>query len=91
MPGCSSSKSSKYALGARVPALGGRFRLSELVLKFREPTLLGPTSGESGGDGPRGGPPRPPGPPPYEAGRNVLRLIELPCAWWAAGFGAAEA
>jgi hypothetical protein len=48
--------------------------LSELVLKFRE-TTLGPTSGDSGGEGPRW-PPR-----PRDEGRSVLMLIELPCVW----------
>lgn len=83
MPGCSSSKSSRYALGARWPGLGGRLRLSELVLKSLE-TTRGPTSGESGGDGPS--PPR-----PRDEGRSVLMLIELPCPWWPPGTGAAEA
>lgn len=50
----------------------------ELVLKFLD-TTRGPTSGDSGGDGPISGavPPR----PLREEGRKVLMLIELPL-WW---------
>lgn len=61
-------------------------RFSELVLKLRE-TTLGPTSGDSGGDGPKAR--------PRDEGRSVLMLIELPCPWpWPPpppGTGEAEA
>lgn len=86
-PGWSSNRSSRYALGALpppLPALGGRFRLSELELKFLVPPILGSRLGESGGEGPSA-PAR-----PREEGLRLLMLIELPCEWPPA-IGEAEA